>query len=761
MMCSVVLCAALSMGQQAEVPWTGVFERLDLQRPGLEAVRAAVEAGDERAAAEALVGYYLARRDAGYAPRAEPDEGYDRAPAEKVLAREYGFLGKPFTLTRDIDWNANPVHDHEWPIELNRHRDWQTLARAWSATGDARYAEDLAFQIRDWLADNPRPGSTRDARYTWRTLECGLRLQDPWPESFFRMLGAPGFTPELACAMLLALWEQCDYLAASTAGGNWLTMEKNGLLTIALTFTEFTDCPAWQAHALDAMSREIGQQVYPDGAQFELTPHYHAVAMRNFDAVYQLAEAHGLALPEAYARGLESMHAYLACIAKPSGRVPMWNDSDHDDAFARLGDAADRFGREDIRYIVTRGAEGTAPESASVLIPYAGQMVMRSGWTEDDVYLAMDAGPFGRGHQHEDKLTLDLWAYGEELIVDPGRYTYAPGPWRTYFVSTASHSTVLVDDAGQSRRGDKATWVADQPEPLRWQSTALLDYGVGVYDSGYVDALDVVHIRNVLFVKPLRAFLVVDLVFSATGDASPHAVTSQFQFARPGATVDEETLAATLQAPNAGAVVAPLPTEGLTHTAHEGEEDPPAGWVGWDYHLDLKEPATLVRYRREGALPMALPVALASYRGQDTPEVRLTPLEANVDGRPALPHEVTAVALRVGDREFAVVISHLTGTGSLMVEGRAVGSEVAVWDRATGADVASLGVTGALPPGATSQQRLQWGYAAGGGYAYEARFEGEVAIPRAKPGVEYVYRVLEITADGATVMESGRWRPDE
>ena len=49
------------------------------------------------------------------------------------------------------------------------------------------------------------------------------------------------------------------------------------------------------------------------------------------------------------------------------------------------------------------------PTETSHAFPYSGHYVMRSGWDKDATYLLFDAGPFGAGHQHEDKLHFVLW----------------------------------------------------------------------------------------------------------------------------------------------------------------------------------------------------------------------------------------------------------------------------------------------------------------------------------------------------------------
>ena len=89
------------------------FGRLDLTRPGLEPVLAAVEAGDYVRAAAELKGYFQARREPHFIddrfarPTAAPARSWPGA--DKALAREYTFVGKTSALEHDLDWNADPL----------------------------------------------------------------------------------------------------------------------------------------------------------------------------------------------------------------------------------------------------------------------------------------------------------------------------------------------------------------------------------------------------------------------------------------------------------------------------------------------------------------------------------------------------------------------------------------------------------------------------------------------------------------------------
>jgi hypothetical protein len=197
--------------------------------------------------------------------------------------------------------------------------------------------------------------------------------------------------------------------------------------------------------------------------------------------------------------------------------------------------------------------------------------------------LLFDAGPFGSGHQHEDKLHLVLCAYGRPLLLDAGNYMYDRSRWRRYVLSTRGHNTIRVDDQDQCRHADHGTWVLPQPfRPLRntWASTDQLDYAVGRCDSGYGPkrAIRVVHTRAVLFVKP-DYWLVVDTLDPQ--DPKEHRYESLFHLGAEHADVDKETGAVmTRSAKDANLVVWPLAAPDLGVTVVKGlQEEPVQGWA--------------------------------------------------------------------------------------------------------------------------------------------------------------------------------------
>ena len=618
-MALLLCCSAIPVWAGAE----DVLGRLDLARPELAAVKTAMDAGDTQAAVAALLQHFRTRKTPKWytetpaAPKPNPkatDPG-----GEKILRREYSFVGKAATLTKDLNWNANPLKDPEWPIELNRHYTWRRLVDAYHRTGNPAYAEDFVGQLRDWCADNPRPASSRQGRYTWRTLECGIRLTSPWQHCFFGMLSSPTFTPDVLCLMLETMWQQADYLTKFRGGGNWLITETSGLMTCAVLFPEFVDAPRWQKEAFARLAREIDNQVPPDGAQVELTPHYHGVTMGSFLGAARIAEYNGIAAPENVTAGILRMGRYLLNVSKPNLHAPMFNDSDDGSVARRLGPfaAADHPA---MQYVLSHGKEGTAPAYTSIALPYAGQYVMRSGWDEQALYLAMDAGPYGAGHQHEDKLSVILHAYGHQILTEAGVYAYDTSDWRRYVLSTRGHNTIRVDGLDQACRRMRSEWLATEPDTHGFHSTPSFDYARDTHTAGYGKAADrgVSHRRRVLYVKPDWWLVVDDL---AAGDGKAHTAASQFLINASDATVDEKTgwlLSAPAGPQNVRLLIVPLVGEGMQARLIVGQREPEVmGFLPHGFEKLRPVPAVQFELAFEGGATMAY--ALIPFTGDDLP----------------------------------------------------------------------------------------------------------------------------------------------
>ena len=599
---------------------------------GLEATRLAAAAGDYGTAAVELLEYMRTREE----PRWTFDwrdresslvEGHNTASADAVMEHSFNFQGRAAELPDDIDWNFNayapsePAYTPEWTYQLNRFGFWVTLGRAYWATGDEKYAEEFVAQMTDWIVNEPAPvlGSPNTAP-TWRTIEQGIRAAGSWMNAYYYFLGSPSMTPEAHELFLKSFVEHGRTLTRMTVehpehGGNWVTMECNGLAHIGVMFPEFEEAERWREVAYGRLLEELDRQVYPDGAQKELTTGYHQVARGSFVRALQPAELNGVEVPEEYLERLKRMYWYNLRAMMPNRTLPPLNDAWTTNVLSSFQEAYRIWGDEEFAWAAGEG--GGAVEFGSWFFPYAGQAAMRSGWDSDARYMMFEVGPFGTGHQHEDKLGLYLHGYGRPLLTEAGTYSYDRSKWRRYVLSTPSHNTMMVDGLGQHRRGLRETYEADTPLEGCWASSELLDWATGTYADGYgpqVDGTgaalgrehdidDVRHERTVVYVKPMPEgaqdyFVVIDRMLGE--GAGSHEYSNLFHFDADEARVGDDGLTVTSVANAPGRVtLVPLETDGLSLRVVKGQEDPVQGWVPKAGHRAI--PTAI--YEKTGAAP--------------------------------------------------------------------------------------------------------------------------------------------------------------
>ncbi len=492
-----------------------LFAALDLGRPGLESVKREVEGGNPARACEELLAYYRNSKTGAWLRRTAPQPGDGRvAAADAILEDTFTEYTIPAKVPRrpdgHLDWSYNgPQNDREWGWGLNRHHWGIDLGDAYFTTGNPIYAAGFDRLVRDWIVSNPYRG-VKSFTPQWRGLEVYARIRWCWARAFYSLQDVNAFTPATRILMLSSIPEHAHYARNfHSDGGNHITMEMLGLATMAACWPEFKESDDWYQYATTRLVPELTAQVYPDGVQKELTSHYHRVALHSFSGMVDLANQANRSLPTEFRAAIERMHNYTAYSMEPNGYAPLNNDSNLDYVRDEVRSAADAFNRRDWLYIATNGKEGDAPQGLpSVVFPWAGQAVMRSGWDADAHWAFFDAGPLGIGHWHYDKLHLSVSAFGRDILVDGGRYTYQGGPWRRYFVSSLSHNVVLVDGKGQVAYEKEAS----APIEGAYKIAPQYDFVRSDYTGGYEGTEGTAtHTRAVAYLRG-QYFVVVDRI---------------------------------------------------------------------------------------------------------------------------------------------------------------------------------------------------------------------------------------------------------
>ena len=581
------------------------LDLLDPRRvPGLAEARAA---GDARKAVDLV---FRACRGKASTSAKQAISSTALAVADDALGNRFSFYGEKYQLPASIDWDANPGTAH-WGHDLNRFSYLDALTGAYLASGDTRYSRKAVELILDWIAKCDVAECFKGTRYAWGSYLNNAIHCHAWCQCLTTLIAREQITPVELLRVLKSVHDQLAYLEIVTNGhaGNWPTIGCQGMLACVTAFPVLRDAGRFTDYCLRTMKSQIADQVLPDGVQDELTPHYHRVVVGNLLSVIRSLRVLGRELDSETLATLRKMVHYVQQTTVPDGsKQAAFNDSDP----GTPGDIR-RSLREFGLAELSSPPERLGPEA----FPYAGVALLRQRQDQGDLYLAFDAGPYGRGHQHEDKLGFWLFAYGRNLLVDPGRHLY-DGSARSYYgylKSTAAHSTIKIDGQDQHSAGRRDTWIAKKPLNLGWQVREGEVRASGAYELGYGSRnnIAVVHRREIVFVKE-RCWVVFDIVEGG----GEHLVESRFQFA-PG-TLTQVSAGAHTTYNDANLLLLAAPTAPFSDVHVErGQEKPRGGWYSDSY--GKIEPAPALSLSLRTALPWRNATLLFPYRGTVPPKV--------------------------------------------------------------------------------------------------------------------------------------------
>jgi hypothetical protein len=262
------------------------------------------------------------------------------------------------------------------------------------------------------------------------------------------------------------------------------------VLEIASLCPEMRDAGKWLQAGWRHMRGALNTQILPDGVSQELCTLYNLVAYYRLMEGVDACLDSGIAVPAEMLRWgrllLEAATVYFL----PNGALAGFGDGfmnidldgypSIDEKFVKhLQLGGRRFNRPDLVYIGTGGRSGRKPSWTDHALPYAGLYAARTGWTARDCGLIFDAAPFGRAHQHDDKLNFVYSHKGRCLVLDG---TYDMDRHRAFTVSAPAHNTVCVEGFRSDYLSDFSQWVGTSPQENRFEKIAGVHYLEGFHN---------------------------------------------------------------------------------------------------------------------------------------------------------------------------------------------------------------------------------------------------------------------------------------
>jgi hypothetical protein len=413
--------------------------------------------------------------------------------ARALLERRWSLFGREVVLDDPPHWSTNPRSGLAWPLapsasidyhdvavagdpkdtwELGRLTMLPTLALAARVTGERAFA-DLAIRWLDDFTATQRLG--RGIHHTAGIEQAMRVLTVTWT---LALLGERALELKLeACLGLLAQQAlHCsDHLSLGSSANNHLIAEYAAMTVAGAVFPALRDADTLLDQGVRGLSEQTLRQFTADGVHAEQSFGYLPFVWELLLLPSLASAAAGVEMrAEARAR-LRSSLEFARSVRLPGGGWPRVGDED-DARVLFAGDPASRLdlvgnalaswlGSDalDARHQgLARMLTGTSRESRAGA---EGSRVFEgyTTWREKGLLVTFDHGPLGlaplAAHGHADALGVTISRGDDELVLDPGTFSYHDDrEARDRCRSTSAHATLHFGAESQARMRGAFLW---------------------------------------------------------------------------------------------------------------------------------------------------------------------------------------------------------------------------------------------------------------------------------------------------------------
>lgn len=426
--------------------------------------------------------------------------------SESVKLMEGGtfrfFSSTRFPLGVDYDWVTNPETHYKYDI----HAHWTEIEDLDAKAGDIKYVweksrftflydlirydqktmedhSDFVFgQIMDWIRNNPL---NYGPNYKC-SQEISLRVLN-WIFALYYYKDSAYLTDEVFDKIIRSIYGQMKHVRSNinfsriAVRNNHAITETLGLYIVGLLFPWFPEAREWRVKGKRWFEAEIKYQIAQDGTYLQCSMNYHRVVVQLLTWAIALADKCGEAFcDEVYERAYQSVNFLYQCQDEASGFLPNYGANDGA-LFFKLNDCHYRDYRPQLdvlHYLLTgKDLYDSVYEDRSWFAPNRPMnrkmyppMVKQCGCIrfdrggyylirESDYLTFIRCGRYKFRPGHADNLHVDIWYKGENILLDGGSYKYNTTEELTaYFVGTASHNTVMLDEYNQMLKGPRFIW---------------------------------------------------------------------------------------------------------------------------------------------------------------------------------------------------------------------------------------------------------------------------------------------------------------
>ncbi len=338
---------------------------------------------------------------------------------------------------------------------------------------------ELVFsEIISWINANPV-----NCGPNYRcSQEISLRVLN-WTFALYYYRESPCLTKDVFDKIQFAIYWQMDHVYKNinfsriAVRNNHAITETLTLYLAGLLYPQFPNAEKWKQKGKAWFEEEIAYQVYEDGTFLQFSMNYHRVVIQLLTWAVVLAEKNNESFkPIIYERAKKSLKFLRTCMIDENGYLPNYGANDGA-LFFKLNDQQFRDYRPQLNALACAlKIDLLFPEQQEDIHWYGLQNTPSKIWKPEDGLHRFSAGgyyimreenalTFIRCGNHKDRpsqadnLHLDVWYNGENILLDAGSYKYNTDEQTLkYFMGTASHNTIMLDDHDQMKKGSRFIW---------------------------------------------------------------------------------------------------------------------------------------------------------------------------------------------------------------------------------------------------------------------------------------------------------------
>jgi hypothetical protein len=471
--------------------------------------------------------------------------------------RPSGRVDVPFwSIESPIDWAADPFIDRNWQFQLHAWylmRPYLTLYQLENDSSMLRPMLDIAL---DWHSFHIE--RKQEAPLSWKDMAVGRR------SAILAFLLSAALRGEVAASAdeLYRLQRLCRIHFLRLIDARYFTMTNHGfaqihgLMALCKVIPNAKEAKRGFKFVAEKFSALLKQQFSNDGVHTEHSPEYHFFVLNTVKAMMLT--------------GWYSEFTEVVELIKKVDQVAPW------------------LIMPDGRYISIGDSSVTAP-SSSRIARYKAEMAKFAPARQFDVGYGIIRSPFGEaierqhllffmasfqspGHKQSDDLSIFWHDVGQDILIDPGKFSYTVDKWREYFLSTRAHNTVEIDGKNFSRLAADAYGSALQ---------VLESKPFGFVSQGQVfhKAQATEHCRQLVY-APQKFLVVIDRMKSL----KRHNYTQWFHFA-PHFELTGEGSRYTAKSGSSTVTIASAATRPLVSNVVTGATEPRIqGWCSENYN---------------------------------------------------------------------------------------------------------------------------------------------------------------------------------